>query len=267
MTACSSGNDLGDWMPGSICAPGDFPGKDGEIQVVMGERRSSKRPLTMEERRAALEKIILSQERSTRANGSQARSTSSRSRQSSQPHVEKAVRAGSTNVSDTSDTDSYSWDVVKIKSGDEMSTLSSGESACRKWRWICIALLLVVLIAVAVTVPLVLKKDDNRTSNTSASNVFTNPPTAAPTAALNLPSECMSSFNSVDLCLLVDLTEDEADSCIDCVWRYLPSREEPCQNLEMKICDVVRSCRCSSCEDELIEYLDCQTDCEIYCEL
>ena len=76
----------------------------------------------------------------------------------------------------------------------------------------------------------------------------------------------MPFYNAVDECLSVDLELEEADRCVDCVWRFLPANQGSCAPLEQAVCNVIQSCGCSSCEDELIAYMDCQTECLIDCQ-
>lgn len=309
----------GSWLTGDapLRAPEGFDEENNNDQATEAVRRQiaekyARRQSAVEQRMAALEKIMASRqmsqdsaraassrhidESSRRVDPPPAKRTSSRqmaqesasvsrtgksSRSSRRapppppPPVDKAVVVNEDYDSDTSDVDTHSWDVVQIKPVQDMSTISSGDgSSCwRTGRWICIALLAAALIAVAVTVPLLLTRD-KRTTNTSAATttdlsytptgpLSTEPPTAAP--VVQLPSECLTLSDSVDVCLTEEMTQEEATFCVDCMWRFLPDNKGYCEPLETAVCNIVQSCGCSTCKDELVRYLDCQTECEFEC--
>lgn len=69
----------------------------------------------------------------------------------------------------------------------------------------------------------------------------------------------------LDNCFLTEITADEADACINCVWSVLPDNAGPCDSLTEEVCNILDQCECLSCTDELEAYLDCQSDCEISC--
>lgn len=197
----------------------------------------------------------------------------------SQPQsVDKGVSAYhtyDTSDSDTSDVDTASWDMVKIRREDaDLSTLSSGRKGgcCKcKLRWILLALLIAIVIAAAVTIPLVLINERNkRNSNSSAilegypTNQLTFPPTAAPVQTL--PPSCEPIQEEVSSCFTVEMTQEQADTCVDCVWEFLPDKTGLfCEEMEERVCEVVQACGCLTCQDELVSYLDCQTECEFDC--
>jgi len=298
MAACGQ-QDLRNCVSGSVmvCPGGRIPeaDDDDEKQIVVAVRHelahqsSARRPSIIEERKATVEKLVqgqLMKRSSSRCDShshvdttidedkaaveklvkqSQSQTRQSSSRREPNTYVDKAVRINQYD-SDTSDADTYCWDVVYIKTADDMSTLSSGENSCRKGRWLFIGLLLAAIIAVAVAVPLVLARDNDRSSNVAAATNIMDQPTPAPTNYLNLPPDCMPFYESTDVCLKEELAEQEADLCVDCVWRFLPSNRGYCKDLEASVCDIVKSCGCGPCEDELLAYLDCQTECEFNCQ-
>lgn len=271
MAACGEEN-LDNWI---TCGPtaaaygggidnGDI---DSEDEIIQGVKRElSDKYSSVEERMARVEKLLSSRQLSKKSSGI----TQSRS----PPAIDKAAPVvANAYDSDTSDMETRSWDVVQIKPvGDDLSTLTSSKRCCggKCWRWVCLALVVCSLIAVAVAVPLLLKRKDERSSNVAAgtivgspTNAFTLAPTVAP--ANQLPPECEPLSDDVDICLSVELDQDTADFCVDCVWRFLPDRTGYCESLEESVCNIVRSCGCSSCQDALVSYLDCQTDCEFDC--
>lgn len=90
-------------------------------------------------------------------------------------------------------------------------------------------------------------------------------PTSAPTVDAALPQECEPTYESLDACLLNEVTADEADGCIDCVFGFLPDNTGPCDVLSAQVCNVLNQCECLSCSDELEDYLDCQSACTLDC--
>lgn len=270
--AASGENDYSNWLAGSVACPSSsIPDEDDDaideivlaaVRKELSHKSSSRRASTVEERKASVEKLVRQSSRK-----------SSRASNSSPSHIDKAVKY--TEMHDDSDTNSgsaetYDWDVVQIKPAEDVSALTPGESSSRRWKLICIALLCVLVIATAVTVPLVLllNKDDGA-SNVPAGSLFApEPPSQAPTPppSLPLPASCVPLYDAVDECLSTDLSPEEADFCVDCVWRFLPANQGYCEPLEVAICNVVSSCGCSFCEDELLAYLDCQTECLIDCQ-
>jgi hypothetical protein len=273
MAACGE-QDYSDWIPGSVASPGgSVPDEQQQseeeivIQAVrkkLSRKQSSRRSSTAEERKASVEKLVReSSKMSTRSI-------------SSPSSIDKAVKYHEMHDSSdtTSSAESYDWDIVQIKSVKDVSTLTAGDRDSQRWKYVCMALFCLLVLATGITVPLLLLLNGNNSPSSkvapsaSGSLFAPEPPSPAPTAApvMPLPENCMQFYDVVDKCLSSNLEQAEANHCVDCVWQFLPANQGYCAPLERAICNVIQSCECSSCEDELISYIDCQTECLIDCK-
>ena len=163
--------------------------------------------------------------------------------------------------SDSFDSQDSSYDIRHVS---DKSFSSDKRSCCgKRGRAIC-AVCLIAITAASITVAILVPSRHRGKSNTVASGtaVETSDPTAAPTS-FSLPPQCIPFYESVDGCLKNELNETDADFCIDCAWRFLPQDKDDCENLDSKVCNVLQSCGCGPCKDDLAIYLDCQTSCEI----
>ncbi len=133
----------------------------------------------------------------------------------------------------------------------------------KKKTWlICVAAFL-LLVAIVVPIAVIVPRNKSR-SSAAAGAPDGSSPTAAPTAAA-LPEECEVVYDNLDNCLLTEVSQDQADACIDCVWSFLPENTGPCDVLEAEVCNILDQCDCLTCTDELEGYLDCQSECDIGC--
>lgn len=140
-------------------------------------------------------------------------------------------------------------------------------------------LLAAIIAGLVVAIVIPTKNRKERSNNAAAASAGTDndvsqsqPPTAtptlAPTTALGLPEACTPHYNNVDFCLENELTEEEANNCVDCVWDWLPANEQgSCQQTESIICNILSQCGCGPCATFLEDYLDCQTSCAFDCQL
>ena len=151
----------------------------------------------------------------------------------------------------------------------------------KKKKWLVFLAILLVIVAVVVPCAIVVPRNNAAQTKTAANTAdgqddtsgggtegggTTFAPTAAPTVAnTGLPQECEPVYESLDSCLLLNITSDQADSCIDCVFGFLPDNTGPCDVLVPSVCNVLAQCDCLVCSDALEEYLDCQSECEINC--
>lgn len=135
---------------------------------------------------------------------------------------------------------------------------------------ICLFTVVLAAIIAGVVVAVVVPMNNDKEKQTTT-NVFTDngeSPTAAPTVAPGLGEECTPAYNNVDYCLTNELTEEEGNACIDCVWEWLPANNAgQCQQTEAIICNILSQCGCGACAMFLEEYLDCQSSCEFDCNL
>lgn len=199
---------------------------------------------------------------------------------------------------DKSDDDSFGEVVaVAAVSPEEKAPAYKYKRETNKKAWLLCLLLLAVIAAVVIPCVLLIPGNNDRSSDSAASGTGggttdegttdgdatdggatdgdttdggavedTASPTAAPTVADDgLPPQCEPIYDTLDSCLVNEITQDEADGCISCVWGSLPENTGPCDTLAADVCGILSECECLSCVDELQEYLDCQSDCEIDC--
>lgn len=157
---------------------------------------------------------------------------------------------------------------------DDSSFAASNNNTSRRPRkrglLICMFMVLLAAIVAGIVVAVLMPSNNKRSTNVAAGTAGdTDIPqsTSAPTAAPPLPEECVPDYNNVDYCLKNELTEAQADDCVDCVWAFLPNNSGPCQQLEASICNVLSQCECGACSAFLENYLDCQSSCEFDCQL
>lgn len=172
----------------------------------------------------------------------------------------------------------WNEEAVSDYSTDDDSSFSSfhNKSSRRRGLWIiCSVLLLSVIVAgvlVAVLVPSNTNKD--RTTDTAAAgtaydagdgdNVSDTQPTASPTGEA-LPEECVPAYNNVDYCFTQELSAQDAEACVDCVWTFLPADDGNCPLLQNSVCNILSQCGCGICVIYLEEYLNCQSSCDLDC--
>jgi hypothetical protein len=160
------------------------------------------------------------------------------------------------------------------------SSSHRNETQSNKKKWlVCLAAVLLVILAVAVPCAILVPRNNAAKTNTAANiagegsegggsdtGQTSFAPTAAPTPVnAELPQECQPVYDSLDSCLANEITKAEADSCIDCVFGFLPDNSGPCEPLVASVCSVLAQCECLSCTDELQAYLDCQSECQLDC--
>lgn len=149
----------------------------------------------------------------------------------------------------------------------------NGGGSCSK-RGVLLCLFTIMLaaiiagVAVAVVIPM-----QKRSTNTAAANnnnggnTQQTEPTNPPTTKEGLAEACNPAYNNVDFCLSNELTEEEGNACIDCVWEWLPNNTvENCAQTEQVVCNVLNQCGCGPCAPFLEEYLDCQSGCDFKCD-
>jgi hypothetical protein len=136
-----------------------------------------------------------------------------------------------------------------------------------------LGLLLAIAAVAGILVAVLVPGKGKRSTNTSAASGTVGggdgaaEPTAAPTTAEGLPDECVPEFNNVDYCLSQELSVEESEACVECVWRFLPSNDGNCPQLENSVCGILNQCECGTCVIYLEEYLDCQSRCDFDCQL
>jgi len=145
----------------------------------------------------------------------------------------------------------------------------------KKKTWLLCVAALLVIVAIAVPVAVLVPRNNARSTAAASSVADTSSPaespaespSATPTPTLDaaLPKHCEPVYDSLDSCLSGEVTKDQADACVDCVWSFLPNNRGECPALIQQVCNILDQCDCFTCSDELEDYLDCQSECEIDC--
>ena len=163
MAACGE-HDYSNWIAGSVsCGSVPDEQQESEEQIVLeavrkqlSRKSSSRRASTVEERKASVEKLV----------GQSSKKSTTRSMSS--PTIDKAVKYHEMHESsDTSSSaEAYDWDVVQIKTVEDVSTLTPRKRHSQRWKYVGMALLCLLVLATVITIPLLLLLNRNRKSGT-----------------------------------------------------------------------------------------------------
>jgi hypothetical protein len=84
---------------------------------------------------------------------------------------------------------------------------------------------------------------------------------------------CTGETDAVVDCVSLELGENTAYECLDCVTDSVPTSAHDCSDIEQQFCSDFISCDCGSCTDEILAMMDCGfdenpnfPDCDIDCE-
>jgi hypothetical protein len=267
MAACGE-QDYSDWIPGSVASPG---GSVPDEQQQYGDC-SSREEATFTQ--AMFEEVINSRGAKCfcgKVSETIFETVDSR-HEAYQAHpssIDKAVKYHEMHDSSdtTSSAETNNWDVVQIKSVEDLSTLTAGKRDSQRWKYVCIALFCLLVLATATTVPLLLLLNRN---NSPSSKVA--PGASGSHQLLQLHQyfvfqkiACRFTMPSTNACRPILNKRRQVIASIASGDFSLRTRVIMCTcgagNLQ-----VVQACGCSSCEDELISYIDCQTKCLIDCQ-
>ena len=86
------------------------------------------------------------------------------------------------------------------------------------------------------------------------------------------PSPTCPTEDDLDAACEAALGVDGADTCFECFYGALDSLTFPsCDAIESIVCNDVSQCACGSCEDDLVQFLDCTfaefgLSCDFSCE-